>query len=198
MAANSRNRHAESARHRLVMRSVLGLLLSACLVGESRAQVGAAAFEYRIKAAFLCKFASYVEWPVQAFAQADSPVVVGVIGPDAVAAELTRTASALSVGGRSIVVRRVHRGQQVAGLHLLYIACSDSMQFADMLSALHGQPVLTVTESPWAVPPESMINFVVVDDKVRFDIAPRVAELNKLKISARLLGVARSLIGQTS
>jgi hypothetical protein len=43
-----------------------------------------------------------------------------------------------------------------------------------------------------------MINFVVVDDKVRFDIAPRVAESNKLKISARLLGVARSLIGQTS
>ena len=72
------------------------------------------------------------------------------------------------------------------------------MQFADTLSALHGQPVLTVTESPWAVPPESMINFVLVDDKVRFDIAPRVAESNKLKISARLLGVARSLVGQAS
>ena len=57
---------------------------------------------------------------------------------------------------------------------------------------------LTVTESPWAVPPESMINFVLVDDKVRFDIAPRVAESNKLKISARLLGVARSLVGQAS
>ena len=61
---------------------------------------------------------------------------------------------------------------------------------------LKGQPVLVVTESSRALALGSMINFVVVDDKVRFDIAPQAAEASRLRISARLLGVARTLIGR--
>jgi hypothetical protein len=55
-----------------------------------------------------------------------------------------------------------------------------------------------VTESSRAAASGSMINFVVVDNKVRFDIAPQAAELSRLRISARLLGVARALIGKAS
>ena len=176
---------------------LLGLLLGAGLVAACRAQ-SAEALEYRIKAAFVCKFAGYVEWPAQVFAGPDSPIVIGVVGNDAVAYELTRTATGLTVDGRALLVRRWRRGDPVAGLHLLYIASSEGGRLAEILAAVKGQPVLVVTESSEAMPLGSMINFVVVDDKVRFDIAPQAAELSRLRISARLLGVARTLIAKAS
>jgi len=181
---------------RSVRAGLLILLLGSGLVATCKAQSGAEALEYRIKAAFVCKFVSYVEWPAQTFAQADSPIVIGVMATDAVVDELIRTAAGLSADGRALVVRRLQRGAPLANTHLIYIASSEESRLADTLAALKGQPVLVVTESSRAAALGSMINFVVVDDKVRFDIAPQAAEGGRLKISARLLGVARSLIGK--
>ena len=178
-----------------------GLLFALLLVGlvaACWAQSAAEALEYRIKAAFVCKFASYVEWPQQVFAHPDSPIVIGVISTDAVADELTRTAAGLSAEGRPLVVRRLHRGDPIAGAHLIYVAGSEDAHLAETLAAVKGLPVLVVTESKHAVALGSMINFVLVDDKVRFDISPRAAEMSRLRISARLLAVARSLIARTS
>jgi hypothetical protein len=175
---------------------LLMLLLGGSLAGPCRAQSGAEALEYRVKAAFVCKFASYVEWPAQLFARPDSPIVIGVVGTDAVADELARTAAGLSAEGRPLVVRRLERGDAVASAHVVYIAGSHEARLAETLAAAKGQPVLLVTESSRAPAMGSMINFVVVDDKVRFDIAPQAAEQSHLRISARLLSVARAVIGK--
>jgi hypothetical protein len=176
--------------------AVLLVLLGAGLTGTCRAQSDAEALEYRIKAAFVCKFASYIEWPANVFTRPDSPIVIGVAGPQAVADELARTAADLSADGRPLAVRRLRRGESVAGTHILYVAHSEEGRLAETIAAAKGQPVLVVTESHQAPAPApgSMINFVVADNKVRFDIAPQAAELNHLRISARLLGVARNVI----
>jgi hypothetical protein len=159
---------------------------------------GTELLEYRIKAAFVCKFPSYVEWPAQAFTSADSSLVVGVLAADAVADELTRTAAGVTANGRSLVVRRLGRGDPLAGVHLVYVARSHGDLLAETLFAARGKPVVTVTESDSALPLGSIINFVVVDSKVRFDIAPYTAEASSLKISARLLGIARTLASKVS
>jgi hypothetical protein len=177
-------------------RWLLLLLLGAGLAGVCRAQSGAEALEYRVKAAFVCKFAGYVEWPAQLFARPDSPIVIGAVASDAVVDELVRTAAGLSAEGRPLLVRKLERGDALASAHLVYIAASHESRLAETLAAAKGQPVLLVTESSRAPALGSMINFVVVDDKVRFDIAPQVAEQSQLKISARLLGVARAVIGK--
>lgn len=171
----------------------MAVLLAGAVVSTSRAQSNAEALEYRIKAAFVCKFASYVEWPAQAFARSDSPVVIGVIASDAVAEEVGRTAANLSVEGRPLVVRRLLRGDPMVGVHLVYITRSEDSRLTETLAATKGQPVLVVTESRRAAVLGSMINFIVVDDKVRFDVALPAAESSRLKISARLLGVARNV-----
>ena len=174
------------------------LLLGTGFAAACRAQAMIDAPEYRIKAAFVCKFAGYVEWPPQVFARPDSPIVIGVMATDAVVDELARTATGLSADGRPLVVRRLQRGEPAASAHLVYIASSEESRLPETLAALRGLPVLVVTESSRALALGSMINFVVVDDKVRFDIAPQAAEAGHLRISARLLGVARSLIGKAS
>lgn len=166
------------------------------MAAACQAQPAAEALEYRIKAAFVCKFANYVEWPATAFDRPDSPVVMGIFAKEAVFDELARTANGLSVDGRPLIVRRMQPGAPVADLHLVYITRSEEEHLADTLAATKGKSVLVVTESRQAAPLGGMINFVVVDDKVRFDIAPQAAEQSRLRISARLLGVARSLLGK--
>jgi hypothetical protein len=182
----------------ILLLGLSALLLNAVLVKTCLGQSQAEVLEYRIKAAFLCKFANYVEWPAQAFARTDSPIVIGVVARDAVADEITRTAAALSVDGRPLKVRSLHQGDSIADVHLIYVASSENSRLAETLAAVKGRPVLVVTESSQAVALGSMINFVVVDNKVRFDISPHSAESSRLRISARLLSVARTLIAKSS
>ena len=81
---------------------------------------------------------------------------------------------------------------------MLFIGRSDSGRLAEILAAAQGRALLTVTESEEGLELGSMINFVVVEDKVRFDVAPPPAESGNLKISARLLGVARKVVSKSS
>lgn len=162
-------------------------------------QAGPPLAEYQVKAAFLYKFSTYVEWPAQAFERPDSPFVIGVAGGnDTFIDTLARTASGRQIGGRPIDVRKLRRGASLEGLQVLFIARSgDTAALADMVASAKGQAVLTVTEAePDPHPAGSMINFVVEGNKVRFDIAPAAADQRNLKISARLLSVARRVIGR--
>ena len=154
--------------------------------------------EYRVKAAFLYKFGSYVEWPDRAFPRSDSPLTIGVIGADALAEELEQIVSGRNVNGRPVQVRRLRAGESMAGLQVLFIGRADAGRLAEILSAAKGRSVLTVTESEDALQLGSVINFVVVDDKVRFDVALPPADLGSLKISSRLLAVARKVVSRPS
>ena len=150
--------------------------------------------EYKVKAAFLYKFASYVEWPADVFERPDSPFVIGVTGADALADELAQILVGRSIGGRPVAVRKLRRGDPVSGLHILFVGRSNRGLPSDVLASAKGRPVLTVTESEDAFALGSVINFVIVDDKVRFDVALREAEQANLKVSARLLSVARKVV----
>ncbi|HZE61160.1 MAG TPA: YfiR family protein [Burkholderiales bacterium] len=152
------------------------------------------AAEVQIKAAFLYKFGEFVQWPPATFARADAPFVIGVMGADDVAAALEQVVAERTVQGRPVVVRRLRRGEALTGLHMLFIGREDSARLAETLAAAKGQPLLTVTESDNAIAHGSVINFVAEDQKVRFDIALPPAERGQLKISSRLLAVARRVI----
>jgi hypothetical protein len=163
---------------------------------QALAQSGPLA-EYQVKAAFLVKFGSYVEWPPSAFDNRDSPFIIAVAAQNAVADEIERAAAAATVDGRPVQVRRVERmegGNGSGNIHLLFVDRSHSAQLADTLAQVRGRPLLTVTESEPSLALGGMINFVIVDNKVRFDIALAPAEASQLKISARLLSVARRVV----
>lgn len=153
--------------------------------------------EYQIKATFLCKFGNFVEWPTPSTAAgAATPFGIGVVGPDAVIDEVTSAARGQTVNGRPIVVRRLARGDPLDGLGIVFVARSHGARLAETLAEVRGQPILTVTESEQGTAAGSMVNFVVVSDKVKFDIALPPAELSGLKISSRLLAVARQVTGR--
>lgn len=178
---------------RLLRAIALGVLLAAGWSGVV-AQSEEEASETRVKAAFLYKFGGYIEWPASAFGRPDAPFMIGVLGADELADALTQIAAGRNVNGRPIVVRKLKRGAPLSGLHVLFVGRADGSRLAEVLAPVKGQPTLLVTESDEALARGSMINFVVVADKVRFDVAPASAELGNLKISARLLTVARKVV----
>src|SRR3989475_3448820 len=124
----------------------LSIGVAAGVAGPRPAQADAQADEYRVKAAFLYKFGSYIEWPSGSFARADSPVAIGVMGADALADELVQIVAGRNVNGRPVRVRKLRPGDPIAGLHVLFVG-RDSGRLAEILAAAKGRALLTVTES---------------------------------------------------
>jgi hypothetical protein len=150
--------------------------------------------EQQIKAAFLYKFGNYVEWPLNAFSSAEAPLGIGVMGADELADELAKTVAGRTVNGRAIVVRKLRRGAGLTSVNILYIGRSEGARAAETIAAAKGHPILIVTESEAAFEQGGNINFVLDANKVRFDVAPPSSEVGNLKISARLLAVARRVV----
>ncbi|MES2932795.1 MAG: YfiR family protein [Pseudomonadota bacterium] len=154
--------------------------------------------ERQVKAAYLYKFGSYVEWPENVFPSITSPLIVGVVGADLLADELARIALGRTIGGRPVTVRKLRADEVLTGVNVLFIGRSSASRLVDILAAVKGHPLLTVTESEDALAAGSMINLVVVDGKVRFEASPKAAGVSNLNISARLLAAAYKIAAGTS
>lgn len=176
--------------------SLLPILLLAQSLGY--AQDRGASAEVRIKAAFLYKFSAFIEWPPGSFARSDSAFVIGVVGADTLADELTRVVAQREVDGRPVEVRKLGSDTALDGVQMLFVGGREAARLALVLAAARGRPTLTVTESEDGLPPGSVINFVLVNDKVRFDVALPAADAGNLRISSRLLAVARKVLGGAS
>lgn len=150
--------------------------------------------ENQIKAAFLYKFLGFVEWPQGVFIRPEAPLVIGVLGAEALGDELAQAIAHRQIDGRPVTVRRLRADEPVTGLHVLFVGRAESARAAAVLGRAKGRPLLVVSEADDVFALGSTINFLVVDDKVRFDVALGPAEQAGLKISARLLGVARRVL----
>ena len=162
------------------------LLLLTLLCAGVQAQVPGL-LERQVKAAYLYKFAGFVEWPDGSFARPDAPLVIGVAGADALAEQLEQSVAGHSINGRAVQVKKVRRGEPLAGLHVLYLGVLDKPVLQEMLAASRSLALLTVSDSDEVYAMGSMINFVMADDKVRFDVALKPVALAHIRISARML-----------
>ena len=151
--------------------------------------------ERGVKAAFLYKFLSFIEWPPAAFPAPDSPFVIGVTGADTVAAELAQIAKGRTVSNRAVTVRRLDEKDPLAGIHLLFIGRGAAARQPQLLAAAQQHPIVTVTETDDALAHGSVINFKLSDGRVRFEVSLAAAEKNDLKLSSRMLAVASSVHG---
>ena len=194
-APAARGRPAPAARRPgLFGGACCGLAVAlALLVGSSGAQADSDATiaEYRIKAAFLLKFVGFIEWPAATFDRVDAPFVIGVLGGSPMSNELEQITAGRQLNGHPIRVRLLGRGDTAAGMQVLFVGRAEGARLNAIAAAADGVPMLLVSEADAALAQGSAINFVVVDDKVRFDVALRSINRAGLKISARLLAVAR-------
>ncbi|MFK3740642.1 YfiR family protein [Massilia sp. TN1-12] len=142
----------------------------------------------RVKAAFLVKFLGYVDFPAGAFGGPAAPVTIGVIDADDLVGELERAVAGRTIDGRHIAVRRLREGEG-APVHLLFVGGRDPVRVGQVVRQAAGA-MLVVTECENGLRQGSAINFRLVDERVRFDVALEAAERNGVKLSSRLLTVA--------
>lgn len=161
--------------------------LPASAAGGPQAALGVANLERGVKAAYLFKFLGYVEFA--AGADPAAPLVVGVMGADDVAAEVTRLTTGRTVNGRPIVVRTLRDGDPSTGLHMLFLGAATERPVQALRGAAQNG-VLTVTEDENGLQQGAIINFRLVEDRIRFEVSLPAAERSNLKLSSRLLSVA--------
>ena len=147
--------------------------------------------EYQVKAAFLLNFTKFVEWPPSAFDAADSPIAICVLGDDPFGNALDQIVAGEVVNGRKVVVRRIKRTPAPKSCQVLFVSRPEK-EVLSILSGL-GPGVLTVGEGESFVRDGGMIAFVVENRRVRFGINQTAAETAGLKLSSKLLNVARSV-----
>ena len=145
--------------------------------------------EFQVKAAFLLNFTKFVEWPSTAFAAPDSPIAICVWGSDPFGKTLDQIVAEEVVGGRKVVVRRIKEPPAPRACQALFV---NGTGMLNRLSGV-GPGVLTIGEGEGFVRNGGMIGFVVENRRVRFGINETAAEAAGLKLSSKLLGVARSV-----
>jgi len=161
---------------------------------SAHAQAVVSGSEEKIKAAYLYRLLNYVDYPAQAFETPASPYVIGVVDDDVVAAELAQLVANKPVNNREVVVRRIGPGAAAGTLHVMFVSRADHGRQAYLLQQSAAAPVLTVTETGDGLDQGAVLNFRIVDGRVRFDISLPAAERAGLRLSSRLLGLAYKVV----
>jgi hypothetical protein len=156
------------------------------------AQAADRSLESSVKATFLYKFASFVEWPAGSFASETSPFYLCVVGSDPYGGRIAHAVAGQSVGKHPIVLRHLPKADARSQCHEMFLSGTASQDVGEALRAVAGTPALTVTDSALA-PEAGIVHFVIDDDRVSFDIDKVEAERSHLVISSSLLALAHRL-----
>jgi hypothetical protein len=150
--------------------------------------------ESLVKAAFLHKFASFVQWPDGTFPRPDAPLRIGVYGDDLVLEDLRELARDRDRDGRPVVVNRIGPRDSFAGYHIIYLKADSPERISELLQQVP-EGVLTVSDSNGAHARGSVISFYLEEGRVHFGASPDAAARQRLRLSPRLLSIARLIQG---
>lgn len=177
---------------RLLLVALLGLALPP---PAPRARAGdvdeeARETEAKVKVAYVYNFPKFVDWPGDELGPASGPIRLCVIGDDPIRTLLGEL-SVRKVRSRSIEVVHQKEPRALAACHLLWVARSEAPRLEQLLQAVQGRPVLTVSDIPGFADRGGMVGFVTEANRVRVEINPAAARQAGLSLSAKLLEIAR-------
>lgn len=157
------------------------------------AQEPAAPSEYQVKAAFLYNFAKFIEWPARVFPATNSPITIGILGGNPFDGDLKRTVQNKVANGHPVLVQSLSSANDPAlkRCQIVFIQPADKTRLEEDLEALKSLPILSVSETEGFTRSGGMINFVMEGKKVRFEINDPAATAAGLKISSKLLNLAK-------
>ncbi len=147
--------------------------------------------EYEVKAAFLFRFAQFVVWPPRSEGLTSDALSIGIVGQDPFDRALENVVNGKTVGGRSIIIKRFPKVDDLEPCHVLFVSASVSGELSGILKALRGAPVLLVGETDTFAEEGGIIELFLEDRKVRFKVNLRAAARAGIEIDSRLLSLAR-------
>lgn len=183
---------------RLCRWAAAAMLLAATIVPTAAGQTaGLINREYAVKAAFLYNFLSYIEWPERAFDSDNDPFVIGVYRQDPFGRLLDSLARKTPVGSRRIEVRRLDSINSLPDCHIVFIPDSIPDNTEDeVIRAAQGTHILTVGESDDFVYRGGAVQFFLEGNRVRFAFNTEVIDRGGLRVSSKLLSLAKVVPSQ--
>lgn len=175
---------------RWLMRAAAAVLL---IAGSSLALSAQGPSEYQVKAAYLYSFGKFIEWPAAAPVASDA-FVVCVLGADPFGKLLDDVAANGVMKDRPVRVQRIAAVEESAPCHTLFISGSKDVEVANILTALNGRAVLTVSDAPQFAQRGGMIGFAVEASRVRFTVNLTAAQAAGLTMNSELLRVAARVL----
>lgn len=153
--------------------------------------------EYAIKAGFLYHFSTYVTWPSDVFPAGGKPFVIGVYGRNPFGDALTRIAMRKKVDGQPVEIREITSVREALACQILFIPRTVPLSAqAALLKATNGLPVLTVGENDDFVQRGGTVQFFLENNKVRIAFSEKSHLRDDLKVSSKLLTVAKMIASQ--
>jgi hypothetical protein len=147
--------------------------------------------EYRLKAAFVSSFAGFVEWPPDALKSPRDPIVICVLGENPFGSALDQAVIGKTLQDRKLAVRSIADVRQAAGCQILFISSSERKHLRSILKEPQLSGILTVGDSDDFTSEGGVIDLQVEGDRIRILINMEAAEQSRLRISSKLLSLAR-------
>jgi uncharacterized protein DUF4154 len=146
--------------------------------------------EYRVKLAFIYNFTRFVEWPSSSYRNSGAPLSICIVGSDPFSSDLEDELRTRTVGGHSVEVRRLRRGEAIGACQILFIPQTANDRAASIVKELKGSSTLTVGEADGFAMRGGIINFAVEENRLHLEVNPLAADRAGLKISSKLLNIA--------
>ena len=179
---------------------IVSLFMMVMLYGFSAAALNTDAdknkhAEYKVKAAYLYNFAKFVEWPSEAFADPSLPLGICIIGKDPFGDTLNSLKDK-SARGRKLVISQYSESSELKDCHILFISPSEKNNLAGILEMIKDRHILTVSDMNKFTNRGGMINLKQVKSKLRLEINNEAALHSGLKMSSKLLKIAKIVKGK--
>jgi hypothetical protein len=166
--------------------------ISAALALFAALPAGARELDYPVEAEFIERFTHFIEWPPSAFAGPDASFVLCVVGETPLTVHLARLAAHRRLKERDVELRTLGPSSDLSACHLAFLAGEVRPYLKQILSRVHGRPVVTVADSEGFARAGVLINLVLdPEGRVAFEISPRGARGSGLTLNAQLLKLAR-------
>ncbi|HEV8538618.1 MAG TPA: YfiR family protein [Bacteroidota bacterium] len=181
--------HDSAGRGRVGGRHIICLLALAgftTLIGFAQSRPPT---EYQIKAVFLFNFTRFIEWPAN-WGRENQPICIGILGEDPFGSTLDNTIKGKTINGRGLTIKRSREFQDLRGCQILFVSSSEKRDLPKIFERLGNASMLTVGETNNFATSGGMINFVLEDEKVHFEINVDAAERAGLRVSSQLLKLA--------
>jgi hypothetical protein len=144
-----------------------------------------------VKLGFLYNFAQFVRWPSDAFGSPNAPLMICVAGRDPFDPSIEQELRSRTVGGHPVEIKRLKATDDPKVCHMIFVRGGDKRAAARILASQKGSNTLTVGETQGFADRGGLINLIIENKKLRFEVNLDAAEQTRLKISSKLLALAK-------
>ena len=146
--------------------------------------------EYQVKAAYLCNFPKFIEWPASVHGDVQASITLGILGEDPFGSALT-PAQGKRVSGRKMVIKHLEKLDQLGKCHIVFVSRSEEERLSEILRKVRDWNALTISDIEGFAERGGVMGFIAMENKIHFAINVDAAERMGLKISSKLLRLAK-------